>query len=643
MREQHMQPLQEDMRQVSGDLLHAPHGGQDSDEAATAVPSQAVLGLQGGVVMQNWYCICGNFVRERRFCPRCKLMRFRLERPVILDYWGLNVGELSDGLPFNLPVSYLAEHVLVTGQTGTGKTRFAMNLAVKAENHVSIHPINLMIIDVEGEWKNIIPKMKKWTEYFSVDKNLKINPFDLGDPALIRDLFRETIFKGIEKEYVDLSAQMNFVLQEAINESRNMEELINNIKNYNKQKLTAIDKTKTALLVRLDPFMRSPLKEIFFCKKSSPDFNNLDDHNVIIDLHALDKLVAYGSELRLIYNTITTYFLRKMLNRGTCDWVSNLFVADEAQLLVPKILQKIVVTESWPATEFATRIRKRGCGLVLITQSPSNIEKDIFKNTSTKIAFRLQHPEDTKLIAEAAGFTDYTEYEYLSDRFSRLPRKTAIVCTSGHEPFLITAEDFGSEEYAVEAASVEESDTVEERMFDSDEKQFLETLSGHPFASLTERRSLLGWKSQRYSSVVKRLLKDGTVEEVSVKLGRGAPKIFYQLSGTVPSVKHEFYVDWICKSLEKKGYSCKKNKVGPDIEIPEINTVIEVELGKSNISGNINYNVQKFDRVIVCSDDEQLIKSLSARKESEKIFFCQIQNVVSLFDLSEAQNGRTNI
>lgn len=240
--------------------------------------------------MGNWYCIYGNFVMGRRFCPRYKLMRFKLERPIILDYFGLNVGTVTDGLLFNLPVSCLAEHVLITGQTGTDKTRFAMNLAIKAENYSPVQKINLLVVDVEGEWKSIIPKMKNEIEYFSVDKNLKINPFDLVDPALIRELFRETIFKGIEKEYVDLSAQMNFVLQETINDSHNMEELIKNIKNYNKQKLTGLDKTKTALLVRLDPFMRPPLKEIFFCKKSNPDFNNIDNHNIIIDLHALDKL-----------------------------------------------------------------------------------------------------------------------------------------------------------------------------------------------------------------------------------------------------------------------------------------------------------------------------------------------------------------
>lgn len=217
--------------------------------------------------MKDWYCICGNFVRDRRFCPRCKFVRFKLDSSPVFDYWGIRVGVLSNGLPFNIPMNYLSAHVLSTDQTGTGKTRFAMNLVVNTENYESSHKIRIMVVDVEGEWKNIIPKLKDGVEYYSVDKNLKINPFDLGDPAMIRELFRETVFKGIEKEYVDLLAQMNFVLQDAINESHNMEELIRNIKNYDNQKLTALSKTKTALLVRLDPFMRSPLKEIFFCKR----------------------------------------------------------------------------------------------------------------------------------------------------------------------------------------------------------------------------------------------------------------------------------------------------------------------------------------------------------------------------------------
>lgn len=589
--------------------------------------------------MVSWYCICGNFVRDKRFCPRCKFFRFRIENSPILDYWGLKVGSLSNGLPFNFPVNFLTTHVLVSGQTGTGKTRFAMNLAVKAANYESFQKIKLLIVDVEGEWKNIIPKLKGQTEYFTVDKNLKINPFDLGDPALIRELMRETVFKGIEKEYVDLSAQMNFVLQETISESHNIDELIRNIKSYDRQKLTALDKTKTALLVRLDPFMRSPLKEIFLCNKSNPDFSRLDEKNVIIDLHVLDALVAYGAELRLIYNTITTYYLRKMLNRGPCDWVSNLFIADEAQLLVPKILHKIVVTESWPATEFATRLRKRGCGLMLITQSPSNIEKDIFKNVGTKIAFRLQHQEDIRLLSEAAAFVDQAEYEYLADRFVRLPRATAIAIVSGYEPFLVAADNFDIMQHdAATAAVVDNGDEggggdVGGDGGDGDgDKTFLESIDKEPFLSVIERRTRLGWDDKRYTNVVDELCRKKKIELVRVRLGRGSPRILYQRPGTVPGVKHEFYVNWLAESLTAKGYHIRKNKDGPDIEVLNCSMVIEVELGTSNISGNLKRNLQEFDRVIVCSDDSKLIEALSAKSKENRILFLPVQKVPAVFE-----------
>jgi len=603
--------------------------------------------------MVSWYCICGNFVRDKRFCPRCKFFRFRIENSPILDYWGLKVGSLSNGLPFNFPVNFLTTHVLVSGQTGTGKTRFAMNLAVKAANYESFQKIKLLIVDVEGEWKNIIPKLKGQMEYFTVDKNLKINPFDLSDPALIRELMRETVFKGIEKEYVDLSAQMNFVLQETISESHSIDELIRNIKSYDRQKLTALDKTKTALLVRLDPFMRSPLKEIFLCNKSNPDFSRLDEKNVVIDLHALDALVAYGAELRLIYNTITTYYLRKMLNRGPCDWVSNLFIADEAQLLVPKILHKIVVTESWPATEFATRLRKRGCGLMLITQSPSNIEKDIFKNVGTKIAFRLQHQEDIRLLSEAAAFVDQAEYEYLADRFVRLPRATAIAIVSGYEPFLVAADSFDIIPYdaatmiaAVAATAAVDNggegggrdvgDDGRDCGDGDDGNTFLESIDKEQFLSVIERRTRLGWDDKRYARVADELCRKKKIEMVRVRLGRGSPRILYQRPGTVPGVKHEFYVNWLAESLTAKGYHIRKNKDGPDIEVLDRSTVIEVELGTSNISGNLKRNLQEFDRVIVCSDDSKLIGALSAKSKENRILFLPVQKVPAVFEKMRA-------
>ncbi|MEP0826733.1 MAG: DUF87 domain-containing protein [Nitrososphaera sp.] len=603
----------------------------------------------------SWMCFCGNLVDGKRFCPRCKHVRFRLDRPEFLDYFGPSIGTVTGGYAFNFPVNYLEGHTMICGQTGTGKSRFAMNLAVKMENQ----KLRLLVIDVEGEWKGIIPFLKDKTEYYDVGRNLRVNPFDLKDPGLIRELMRETVFKGIEKEYVDLSAQMNFVLQDAIAESQNMEELVSKIKSYSKQKLTGLDKTKTALLVRLDPFMRSPLKEIFFCKKSNPDLEKLADRNVVIDLHSLDARVAYGNELRLIYNTITTYYLRSMLAREPTSVVSNLFVADEAQLLVPRILQKIVVTESWPATEFATRLRKRGCGLVLITQSPSNIEKDIFKNTATKIAFRLQSQEDIKLIADSAGFSDITEYEFLAENLVNLGRKQAIVFTEGKEPFLVTADDFEPSEQQFQIAEMpsasESSEPLEDlerlvgvlqrlredidslsREADSQlpesvsemERAFLESIAREPFISRTERKDRLGFNSATYSMVVDSLIEKGVVEKYEVFIGAGRPVVLYQRKGQIPSVKHEFYVDYLARHLASLGLQCVKQKVGPDIVIPSLNTAINVELGTSDIQGNIAKAISQYSRVIVCSDDAELLKSLPS---NDKVLASLVWDVPELF------------
>jgi len=573
-------------------------------------------------------------------------VRFDIKNHPVISYFGLNLGSFHNDLPFLFPVDYLANHVLVTGQTGTGKTRFAENLAIESENYAKPNPIRLLIIDVEGEWKNVIPRLVNRTEYFSVKSNLKINPFDLEDPALIRDLMQETVFKGIEKEYADLSAQMTFVLQETISESKSIEDLVHKIKTYHNHKLTNIERTRTALLVRLDPFLRSPLKEIFLCKKSNPDFHTMGDYNTVIDLHHLDSLVAYRSELRLIYNTITTYFLRKMLNRGTCNWVTNLFVADEAQMLVPKILQKMIVTESWPATEFATRLRKRGCGLVLITQSISNLEKDIVKNAGTKVVFRTQDGEDSKIVSEFCGFYDETERQYISNVLSKLESRQAIVSTMLGEPFLINSRQFSLPEVGNLESDLNEkhdSDSRAEDDFDPDAKTFLSIMKSHPFASVTEKRSILGWNGQRYERVVESLRKGRVIEIIPVRLGRGAPKILYQIPGSNPSIKHEFYVNWICELLQKNGFECTKNKVGPDIEIPKLNTAIEVELGYSDITRNINHDIQNFDKTLVCSDDKKLIEDLSGQFKSKKIFFLQIQHLSAFIEKMQARNELQDI
>lgn len=216
----------------------------------------------------------------------------------------------------------------------------------------------------EGEWKHIIQKLKGRTDYYATSKNLKINPFDLKDKQLIRILLKETVLKGIQTEFWDLSPQMNYVLDKCIDVSSSIPGLIDNIANFKSDglpfNLAGLDRTKTALLVRLMPYKTNDtIREIFYCDKSSIGLDKLDDRNIIFDFHDLDAKAAYGNDVRLLYNVVTVAALRQTMERNIGNTVQHMLIADEAQMLVPKILQKLLVTDTWASTTFVTRGRKR--------------------------------------------------------------------------------------------------------------------------------------------------------------------------------------------------------------------------------------------------------------------------------------------
>jgi hypothetical protein len=555
---------------------------------------------------------------------------------------GIHLGYLSDDNEFRIPLSHFGYHFAFYGATGSGKTREAMKLAIEAENS----GLKLLLLDVEGEWKNIIPLLKNKTEYYATDVNLKINPYDLNDYGLVRALLKETIFKGIEVEYQDLSPQMNYVLDNCIRNSNSMPTLIDNVMSYEEEnlpfKLVNLDKTKTALLVRLEPYKSNPaLNEIFYTESSSINLEKLDDRNIIIDLHSLEARVAYRIELRLIYNAIAIAYLKLALQREPTDTIANLFIADEAQLLAPKILKKLVVTDTWATTEFATRLRKRGQSIAIISQSPSSIEDDIRKNCQNVFVFRLQDAKDVELIARSTGYNWYTALDYFTQELTNLKQKQALVKTPlVSEPFIITSANVTfnpvnavelrrySPQVPIESLHLPET---KPNIQSSLEMLFLESIEKHPFISTRERRHLLHWDDKTYSKVVERLVSANKIEKVGAKTGRGAPRVLYQIVGKNPSVKHEFYVHLISEALRTKGIDCTISREGPDIQVPSLSTAINVETGNSDVEGNIKIALNKFTKVIVCSDDEKVIQKIVQQNKDERILCSLCWEVPSLF------------
>lgn len=575
---------------------------------------------------------------ESGFCSYCRSPLPSFMKPLNnQNVRGIFLGTDSNGNKFLLPFEYLPYHFAFYGVTGSGKTRLAMKLAIEAENS----GIRLLVLDVEGEWRNIIPKLRNRTEYYEVENNLKINPFDLNDVGLVRLLLKETIFKGIEVEYKELSPQMNYVLNKCIEKSMSIPELIENVIHYQDEnlpfKLVNLDRTKTALLVRLEPYRSNPaLNEIFHCYKSSLDLNRLDDRNLVFNLHPLEARVAYTVELRLAYNTIAIAYLKQALSRQTTDGVKHMFIADEAQMLAPKILRKLVVTDTWATTEFATRLRKRGECLVIISQSPANIEDDIRKNAQNVFIFRLQDAEDTATACGLLGYGSSNASEYLGQIISRLEQRQAIVKSPmSKEPFSIRAP-----EVIIEPVDEKELRKYLPRIkaeLDELENEFLESIRARPFISMVERRRLLGWDKRKYSEIVDKLVKNGIIEKVRVPLGKGRPLVLYQLKGRRPSIKHDYYVYRIVDELTRKGLVCRVAKIGeekPDVEVPSLKVAINIELGKSDVEKNVRNALERFDRVIVCSDNKALLKRLKEENKDGRVLISEIQEVPSLLSIN---------
>ena len=271
---------------------------------------------------------------------------------------------------------------------------------------------------------------------------------------------------------------------------------------------------------------------------------------------------------------------------------------------------------------------------MLITQSPYNIEGDIFKNIGTKVSFRLQNLEDIKLITDSCGFIDKTELQYLAFNFVKLQTQQAIVSTFDREPFLITALKFEPKNYHPQVVPLEtELEIKSERKLDSDEIRFLKSIETEPFLSVFDRKGILGWNHAKYTQVVTKLERLGKIEKVPVNLGRGNPMILYQKKGTIPGVKHEFYVNWIRGKLKDRGFSSRTNKKeGADIIVSKTNTAIEIELGKSDMIENSRKDIQKYDRVLICSDSNKILENLSSKIKHPKILFCRIQDTPSFFE-----------
>jgi DNA helicase HerA-like ATPase len=376
-----------------------------------------------------------------------------------------------------IAIDDLAMHMVVLGQTGTGKTTFTIEL-VRQLWHADAS-INWTIIDLKGEYlEGLLQRIGERITVYKpglrrapsnthdndpglhekvVFAPLLINLFELGrssksDGDIENEERVEKVFSllkeslaGLFKENAELSPMMERVLREALQVAYEkkwglsrfgggfFDAILNEIDIYAQahgRERTDLAMSCEALKNRIDRFRRGMLGRVFNNpaadtteRPESANGRNIEDNcssslidgKVVVDLSECIKVGCGSEDIRLLLNIIMQIIFGSALRRGVDSkhGIRHLTVVEEASLLVPDVLHRRTMGDLTAIEDMILMARGFGEGLILVAQRPT-ISDFVLANAGTKIIFRCSC--DSKSISDLLGFNEQQLILYKSLR-----------------------------------------------------------------------------------------------------------------------------------------------------------------------------------------------------------------------------------
>lgn len=252
--------------------------------------------------------------------------------------------DLETGWPVLIPVENLTKHILVLGPTGRGKSTF---LATLIEGITSLTGVKILGIDFKGDLVSM----------------LEDSTVEIADP-------REYPINIVEKpEYfgvVDWGLALSDVLANVL--GLKQETVVKIVSKVFSRK--GMD-TRSILLDK-DLSVLSPAIELLTETPRYEDLMKLLNKDVIFNIG------GYGTAFQNIYGGLLLHIFKKLIfTSGGSGEVSRVLVIDEAwRVRSLSILQELIKEG-----------RSRGVGLVLATQNPSDLPREVIENIHLLMVF----------------------------------------------------------------------------------------------------------------------------------------------------------------------------------------------------------------------------------------------------------------
>ncbi len=359
----------------------------------------------------------------------------RADQDTVRNVLGLKINPKTDGyigvlhghdLPVALNINELLQrHACILAKTGGGKSYMSGDII----EELMKHDVTCMIIDPHGEYGAMRDVGKQGDSKFDVTPRgyaEKINEFSVSaDPnnQIIRPL--RFTFKSLEaKEILDLTRTKDVKaflppMKKALDQLRETPDL------YSVRDLITLleedGSTKNALLITELEY----IEEMNIFAKRGNHINELVEKGktTVINLKGVPPDIQ-----QLIVKRLAT-FLFELRKKG--DIPPLMFVVEEAHNYCP---QQGTVMSSKPLSTIASEGRKFGLGLMVISQRPAKIDKNVLSQCGTQIILKVTNPNDIKAIANSIeGLTNG-----MTDDIQSMPIGMAMVVGAGIEsPLLV--------------------------------------------------------------------------------------------------------------------------------------------------------------------------------------------------------------
>ncbi|MEM0271036.1 MAG: ATP-binding protein [Thermoprotei archaeon] len=310
----------------------------------------------------------------------------------------LKLGRLVGGGEFTLGVEDVYKHVVVLGETGSGKSSFVAKL-ITAVSELGTH---FLVFDWHGEYSTLLRDSS--TLVIAPDQDLGFDIFDY--PRSVDPFVHIDVLMDIFTDSFDLSVSQQFVLRSALRrvftdkghgmggdvKPVTVEDVIrsvNELRTYSGWE----QESKLAVLRRISKLADTGLSRMLNASQKI-GFNDLLGENVVVDLGQVtdnySKIFVVEAILKLLYDYKVS---RKLVE-------PHVIAVEEARNIVPyrraeeppSIIERLV-----------EEMRKFGEGMVMVNQLPSTLSQEVLSAAGSIVTFRLKGAAEYDILSKRCG------------------------------------------------------------------------------------------------------------------------------------------------------------------------------------------------------------------------------------------------